>query len=300
MTIDVRSNQTPGRTGQDECQLLDPIHVLCTLNQNYLEHLEVLLVSLYVNNPGERFVIHLVHREIPDRVLTDLACRVRPFGQELDPIKAPEELFADAPVSNRYPVEMYFRLLAHQLLKDSAIPAGRVIYLDPDTLVINPIRPLWEANLQGNIFAAAAHAVSADLTEKVNNLRLNTTTSYFNSGVLLIDLARAEQEISRKDVFDYVRNHSDVLILPDQDVLNALFGDRTTEIPELIWNYDARLFRAYEASTFGEADEAWVMDHTVILHFCGRAKPWKSRYPFRFGTLYRHYMSLTRRLLGRA
>ncbi|MGN0262720.1 MAG: glycosyltransferase family 8 protein [Eggerthellaceae bacterium] len=296
--VDVKSESISGSANEiPSGNPRDPIHVLCTLNQNYLEHLEVLLVSLYVNNPGEHFVIHLAHREIPDHALSELAGKIAPLGQRLDPIKVEDALFQDAPVNKRYPAEMYFRLLAHELLKQAAHEPERVIYLDPDILIINPIRPLWEMNLEGNLFAAATHATPLDLTEKVNNLRLNTSTSYFNSGALLIDLVRAGKEVVRSKVFEYVRTHADILILPDQDVLNAMFGNRILEIPELIWNYDARMYRAYEASTLGEADENWIMDNTVVLHFCGRAKPWKPRYPFRFGTLYRHYMSLTRRLL---
>ena len=44
----------------------------------------------------------------------------------------------------------------------------------------------------------------------------------------------------------------------------------------------------------GAADTNWVMAHTAVLHFCGSAKPWKPRYPYRFGVLYQHYQQLER------
>lgn len=34
------------------------------------------------------------------------------------------------------------------------------------------------------------------------------------------------------------------------------------------------------------------MSHTAILHFCGKAKPWKPNYFYRFGLLYQHYIQL--------
>ena len=37
----------------------------------------------------------------------------------------------------------------------------------------------------------------------------------------------------------------------------------------------------------------WVFTHTAVLHFCGKAKPWKPGYHRRFGPLYKHYMRLT-------
>ena len=49
---------------------------------------------------------------------------------------------------------MYYRLLAAQFLPDHL---HRILYLDPDILVINSLRPLWETDLKGNLFAAAAH-----------------------------------------------------------------------------------------------------------------------------------------------
>ena len=40
------------------------------------------------------------------------------------------------------------------------------------------------------------------------------------------------------------------------------------------------------------------MAHTAILHFCGKAKPWKPGYFYRFGLLCQHYMQLSRRDWG--
>lgn len=36
-----------------------------------------------------------------------------------------------------------------------------------------------------------------------------------------------------------------------------------------------------------------------ILHFCGKAKPWKKGYIYRFGLLYKHYARITARLESR-
>lgn len=49
-------------------------------------------------------------------------------------------------VSKQYPKEMYYRLLAAQILPAEL---DKVLYLDPDILVINSLRPLWELGLEG-------------------------------------------------------------------------------------------------------------------------------------------------------
>ena len=86
-------------------------------------------------------------------------------------------------------------------------------------------------------------------------------------------------------------------MLPDQDVLNALYSSRILELDDALWNYDARNFKNYLMRSNGVADMEWVIDHTAVLHFCGRAKPWKPHYRHRFGMLYLHYEQLTRRAL---
>ena len=88
------------------------------------------------------------------------------------------------------------------------------------------------------------------------------------------------------------------MILPDQDVLNALYGDAIYPLDDLLWNYDARKYRYNLVRSSGVATGTWVIDHTSVLHFCGSAKPWKESYPYRFGILYRHYMQLERRFFS--
>lgn len=188
---------------------------------------------------------------------------------------------------------MYYRLLAPFFLPDDL---HRILYLDPDILVINPLRPLWETDMKGNLFAGAAHTGKTELANNINQLRLGTDHPYFNSGVLLMDLDRGRKEISADAIFDYTRKHAKELLLPDQDVLNAMYGSRTFEIDDSLWNYDARNYNNYLLRSMGGYDMDWVMANTVILHFCGKSKPWQKGYIHRFGILYKHYSQLTRQI----
>ena len=190
---------------------------------------------------------------------------------------------------------MYYRLLASHLLPKLL---KRVLYLDPDILVINPLRPLWETDLQGKLFAAAAHTGKTELANSVNQLRLGTEQDYYNSGVLLMDLEAGRREIVPQEIFQYVEQHRKELILPDQDILNALYSKKILPLEDALWNYDARNYSNYLLRSGGRCDLRWVMEHTAILHFCGKEKPWKPKYIHRFGILYQHYAQLTRRVWG--
>lgn len=266
-----------------------PINLLLTANADYLPQCRTLLTSFAVNNPDECAVVYFLHHNVPENMLR----RFHEFCQQLNvtfqPIRIVDDPFKNAPTMKRYPAEMYYRLLAsHYLPKE----AERVLYLDPDMLVLNSVRPLWEMDMQGNLFAAAAHNGSIGITKPFNKLRLGMRHSYFNSGLLLIDLCQAREEIIPENISSYIEENRNTLLLPDQDVLNALYGRRIIEIDDAIWNYDAHDYKSYFLRSSGEINIKWVMKNTAILHFCGPAKPWKKSYPYRFGVLYIHYMNL--------
>lgn len=271
---------------------MESISLLTTLDQNYLPQLRTLLTSLAINNPGESFAVYLLHSGLSPEALTGIRQQCDRHGYEFQAIRVEDSLFEGAPVSRQYPKEMYYRLLAPQLLPTEL---KRILYLDPDTLVINPLRPLWETDLKGNLFAAAAHTGKTELANSVNQLRLGTDRDYYNSGVLLMDLEAGRREIDPQVLFRYVEQHRIELILPDQDILNALYSERILPVDDVLWNYDARNYSNYLLRSGGVHDLPWVMAHTAVLHFCGKQKPWKPKYIYRFGILYRHYMQLASR-----
>ena len=271
--------------------VMESMKLLFTLDKNYLPQLHVVLTSLRFNNPGESFDIYLMHRGLQDEDLETIKRRCQAYDWQFKAITVDETLFAHAPVSKQYPQEMYYRMLAPHLL-----PADveRVLYLDPDILVINPLRPLWETDLDGCLFAAAAHTGKTELVSSVNRVRLNVEHDYFNSGVLLIDCKAGRRAIEPQVLFDFTAAHGKQLILPDQDLLNQLFGTQVQPVEDTLWNYDHRDYHGYYLTSGGCMDADWVMSNTAILHFCGKAKPWKSNYRYRFGILYKHYQQLTR------
>lgn len=269
------------------------MNLLVTIDENYIEPCKVMLYSFFASNADVQHVaVYLLHSGISDEKLEALRSYCALFGAMFIPIVVDEALFDDAPTSRRYPKEMYYRLLSPLVLPQTL---DRILYLDPDMLIINSLTPLWEMHLQDKTFAAASHTGLTEVVNGINNARLNTEHAYFNSGVMLIDLNRARELVHADAVFQCVSEYERELILPDQDVFNILYGIHTMPIDDVLWNYDVRNYSKYVIRSAGKHDINWVMKYTAVLHFCGKNKPWNEEYKNPFGILYRHYLSLTMR-----
>ncbi len=267
----------------------DCINILFTLNSNYLKPLKIMLKSLFINNPNEMFTFYLMHSSIGDEEINDLKAYIEKHNAGLVVIKVDDSYFDDAPVLLHYTKEMYYRLLAFKFLPESL---DKILYLDPDILVINPIRPLYETDLDGYLFAAAYH--DKITVKEINKIRLApyNIDAYYNSGVLLMNLALQREIINEQDIYNFVEKNRAKLIMPDQDILNALYSRKIKSLDEKLYNYDARFYRYYKLLTNGTCDIDYVAKNTVILHFCGKKKPWKKNYNGKFHILYKHYEKL--------
>lgn len=265
------------------------INILVTLNANYINPLKVMLTSLHFNNPEENFTIYLVHSSLKEKEVENLKSYVNDFGYYLKDIYIDNTYFTDAPTLLHYTKEMYYRLLAFKFLPKDL---ERILYLDPDTLVLNPLSGLYNIDLKGYLYAAAYHNIIP--TKEINKIRLGVydMDAYYNSGVLLMNLDLQRQLIREEEIFDFVKENKSKLIMPDQDVINALYSKYIKTLEEKCYNYDARYFSYYKIRSSGKWDMAYVLRNTVVLHFCGKKKPWKKDYSGKFHSLYKHYEKL--------
>lgn len=265
-----------------------PIELLFTLDEGYIKLLEVALFSIHANNPGQEFRVWLVHEKITDESLKSLEELCKKLEFDLRIIKVDSSNWKDAPTVKRYPKEMYFRLLAGEILP---IDVSKVIYLDPDVLVINPLTELWNLDLDDHMLAAATHTGLIDVATPLNKVRLDLDHGYYNSGIMLINLDQAREKIKWGDISEVIEKYADYLVLPDQDILNYLYGKYALPIPEEKWNYDARMYATYLTRSLAQHDIHWVMANTSVLHFCGKLKPWDKKHDNRFTALYLSYQN---------
>lgn len=265
------------------------INILVTLNTNYINPLKVMIKSLNFNNPEEKFTIYLIHSSLTEEEVNDLRNYLANFGYPLGNIYIDDTYFTNAPTLLHYTKEMYYRLLAFKFLPKDL---DRILYLDPDILILNPVKGLYNIDLTGYLYAAAYHNIIP--IKEINKIRFSTyeIDAYYNSGVLLMNLDLQRELIKEQEIFDFVKENKSKLIMPDQDIINALYSKYIKNLEEKLYNYDARYFSYYKIMSSGKWDMEYVLRNTVILHFCGKKKPWKKDYSGKFHSLYKHYEKL--------
>ena len=209
----------------------DRISISFSVSDNYSQHLAVVLTSMLVNNPGSRFVFHVLHRNITE----SNQARIRELEHRYPDCEIKFHLI-DAAQFEKFPIppelehvtqEMYYRYILPEVLADE----DRTIYSDVDVLCVGDLRPLWETDLKGNLLAA----VLDDDTGWKRQLIGLEAGKYFCSGLLVMDLKAMRQGGYTAKLFAATAKLAAKLSWPDQDVINAVFDGKILELPA-IWN----------------------------------------------------------------
>ena len=257
------------------------INILVTLDCNYIPYFNVMLSSLIHSNPNEHFRVFLLNNTI-EKQDVESSEKILCGSGTLELVKINETELDGAPTTDRYPKEIYYRIFAAKYLPQDI---DRVLYLDPDLIVNGSVRPLYDTDLGSNYFAAASHI--GNILHLINEIRLDMgeESPYINSGVMLMNLELLRKEQSFGEVFDYIKSHKSKLILPDQDIISGLYGDRIIPLDPFVYNMTERLF-AFRFQNGGRASLKSVRQNAVIIHYCGRNKPWKNNYVGRLNVFY--------------
>jgi lipopolysaccharide biosynthesis glycosyltransferase len=218
----------------------------------------VALRSLENHSPGSPAIV--VDQGL-ERHHRDLISTAAP---NLDFIQLDSDLFDALP--NEYPRAMFARIF----LDFVAPEVDRVLYLDADTLVREPIEsliatdlagcvigaaPMWGATVNGNppsvgmdVQRSEPYATSVPARRGIPPGML-----LFNSGVMLVDRVRWREERIGEQAIELAATVRGA----DQALLNLVLWDRWMPL-DIKWN----------------GKDAWA----AIAHFAGDRKPWNANY----------------------
>lgn len=265
------------------------INILVALNANYLYPLKVMLNSLFVNNPEEKFTVFMMHSKLTKEECSDVKAFVVHEHHRLVAVYVDPDIFHHAAVFRHFSSEMYYRLIAYRYLPETV---DRVLYLDPDIIVLNSVANFYHRPFDNAFFIACEHEYSAKVAGPFNKIRLKIPKAkgYFNTGVLLMNIERLKKIDPMQETVSFIRKHRH-LLLPDQDIFNALYWDKIIPVPGVYYNYDARYYELSKLlpTNKSAASLQWIRTHTVFIHYCGKQKPWQKTYKGDLGVFFRRY-----------
>ncbi|PXA99799.1 hypothetical protein DMC47_01590 [Nostoc sp. 3335mG] len=243
------------------------IHIVLAFDDNFWAPAYTLMRSICMSTRRRAdLVFHLMHMPLSEEHRHDLEGVVREFGATLryHPV-ADSELFdffvAELPTHVRWPRIVYARLLAADILPPDI---ERVIYLDCDMLVRAPIEQLYEVDLKGQPLGAVRDAlapfIAAGRDMRRNRDIFDPADPYFNSGMLVIDLALWRAIDVKSEIAAIAGKGLMSRLFFDQDMLNLVFHDRWTP---LSWRWNTI-----------DAHPSHEALGPSILHYTLDGKPW--------------------------
>ena len=263
------------------------MNILVTVDENYIEQLQIMLFSLKRSNPKTEFQIYLANRKLTDMHIQLIKKYLEDEQMKIIDVKLPFN-YENAVVTDRYPEEMYDRLIAVHYLPETV---HRILYLDPDIIVKGDLNELYNSDFEGKLFGGATHIRS--FLKRLNELRLGIEHCdiYVNTGVLLINAELLRKIQDMNEILHSINNCKKILLLPDQDIITMIYGRQIKEIDGFRYNLSDRTFQMASKQLIPEKaiDIKWVEEHTAIIHYCGKNKPWKKNYHGVLGEYYIKY-----------
>lgn len=175
-------------------------------------------------------------------------------------------------------------------LLDSSIK--KAIFLDSDLIVLDDITKMYHTDISDCLLGAVATSFFARYQE----LGLSSPSSYFNSGVLLLNLDGLRKFSASAKVLDFLVNHRDKIIGAEQDSLNAVFRGQWYRLHPR-WNLQTRFVRnkklAEVEESFGKAILDEALRNPALIHYTSASKPWHFTNIHPMKGYYYQYLKLT-------
>ena len=256
------------------------IHVALAFDQNFLTPFYVLLTSIFQNNANNKIIYHAIASGVNQPERSKITLFVQQHKGEIyfyDIDEKQAQKFS-LPEYSHVSAATYYRLFLIGLVPPEI---EKLLYIDTDIVVIGNLAELYAIDIQSVPVAAV---VDAKITNRPE-LGILDTNTYFNAGVLLINLPLwNSQKISEKAI-RYLNEHSQKIVFHDQDALNAVLMNNWIPIS----NRFNLTFHDTPEYLPKKKFQKFLKDK-VIVHYTTQNKPWTVACTNRLRYLYLEYL----------
>lgn len=237
------------------------INLALAFDENYLIPFYIVLTSIFANNTGKRFILHLIATGVTDEAKDTIRLYCTQNGSEVSFYNIDIEYVKTFAVSNepRYTLAIYYRLLIPFLIPNNI---SKIIYLDTDIVVIGDLSQLLNIQM-GEV--PAAFGVDPVIRPDLN---INEIGEYFNSGVILINVKHwLKQKVTEKAI-SFLQANSEKVIYGDQDALNVTLKGNWLKF-SIRFNLTFRHIPRLSNEEYKE----FLVDK-IVIHYNNSHKPW--------------------------
>lgn len=268
------------------------INIACSINNSYAKYCIVMLTSIFENNRKNKFHIYILANELSSELkdlINDLV--ENKYNQKISFCYIDQNKLNNSQIYHysKVPVSMYYRLFLEDFIDESI---KKIIYLDSDIICCGNIKELWDFDIS-EFAIGCVEDMWSEKKEIYSRLNYDKSYSYFNSGVLLVNLDYWRNIKFENKAIDYIKSNYNILKFNDQDVLNALLHEKKLILP-LRWNLQDGFYRKKKKINKESIIKLKTeIKHPMIIHFTGYKKPWtfKCEHPLR--DEYYKYLDLT-------
>ncbi len=239
-----------------------------SLDNNYVMPCLALVTSIFENNKAHDCKVYLLTDGLTDEHASRFERLKEIYHQDIFIKTLNTDLYQGLPFYKRYTFATYNRFIIADLIADS-----KVIYLDGDTIVRKDLQEMWETDIDGYACGVVEDQRGDDIF--VHN-RNRIGTPYFNAGVLLINLDYWRQHDIGRTMAQYLKDHTDTCLYPDQDAANKILSGKVKYL-DYKYNFQEDWFQPQnEWQIHFSKWEKIVADREdpAIVHYCRGLKPW--------------------------
>ncbi len=267
------------------------VPVVFAANDSYVPYLAVALKSLIENTSCERnYDIIVLHADITEENqarLTRELVQADNISLRFKNVEQASYKYKDYDLYLHayFTKETYFRFFIQDIMPDYE----KVVYLDSDLTLLADVAELYDTPMGENLLAAVKDADSIGCANgyhpehikyQMEKLKLKNPLDYFNSGVLVMNLAEMRKSFTVDELME--KAAEDKWQLLDQDVLNMLCAGRVKFL-DMAWN----VMMNWTIDTMRRTDAVKHAPYQIyldymesrkapkIVHYSGFQKPWQ-------------------------
>lgn len=272
------------------------MNILLASDDRFVQHCCVTITSVLINNPGA--VFYLFTEGLTNENTQLLKEQVKRYKGELIICIVGHDQVKDFPMpsfmSSHISIATYYRLFAARILPEKV---KKVIYLDCDIVVRGSLMGLWRKDVDDYALAAVyqshEHSEGGEVGPKsYTRLNIPPDYGYFNAGVLLVNLEYWRNKNVTDRLFDFIKNHCNLIHAHDQDVLNAVLYAET-KVLDPTWNFREHFMNGKQYTYPSKVNYSELPENPIVVHFVSKPKPWEyfCNHPYR--KEYYKYLDLT-------